>query len=223
MGVAIYKYLPTVCRFLESERTMSIRIHSTIAGAIAALGEVQVSATWKQTANQTRKERAICIPMECVKAPEVPEAFRALVESCLMASAEQTLKNHVNDSPNNYEMLTTAFDRPQLVESFLAGNDAWMTKEAFELAFTASATWKRITSRAEFASNATYQAAANGFKDALLKLTAKPTYIAKDQRDTILSKLATEDVATEFGVFVVRRFEQMAKKDAVQTVSFADL
>jgi len=201
----------------------SIKIQSSIAGAVAAVGEVVIQSTWKQTANQDRKERALCIPFECVKAPEVPEAFRALVESCLMASAEQTLKDHVNASPNNWEILATAFDRPQLVESYLAKADSWMTKEAFELAFTGSATWKRITSRAEFASNATYQAAANGFKDALLKITGKVAYIGKDQRDVILSKLATDDMQTEFGVFVVRRFEQMAKKDAVSEVSFADL
>jgi hypothetical protein len=199
------------------------KIHSTVAGAIAALGEVTVSASWKQTANQTRKERAICIPMECVKAPEVPESFRPLVESCLMAAAEATLKDHVNDQPNNWQILVTAFDRPQLVESYLAKADSWMTKEAFELAFTASATWKRITSRQEFAANATYQAAANGFKDALLKITGKVAYIGKDQRDQILAKMEPDDLAAEFGVFVVRRFDQMAKKDAVSEVSFADL
>jgi hypothetical protein len=201
----------------------SVRIHSAIAGAVAALGEVVVSSTWKQTANQTRKERAVCIPMECVKAPEVPEAFRALVESCLMASAEQTLKDHVNAQENNWEILSSQFERPQLVESYLAKADSWMTKESFEIAFTGSATWKRITSRAEFSSNATYQAAANGFKDALLKITGKVAYIGKDQRDVILSKLDSADISSEFGVFVVRRFEQMAKKDQVSEVSFADL
>ena len=201
----------------------SFKIHSAIASAVAAVGEVVIQSTWKQTANQTRKERAICIPFECVKAPEVPEAFRALVESCLMASAEQTLKDHVNAQENNWEILASAFDRPQLVESYLAKADSWMTKDAFELAFTGSATWKRITGRAEFASNATYQAAANGFKDALLKITGKVAYIGKDQRDQILSKMETNDLSTEFGVFVVRRFEQMAKKDQVSEVSFADL
>jgi hypothetical protein len=201
----------------------SVKIHSTIAGAVAALGEIQIQATWKQTANQTRKERALCIPMECVKAPEVPEAFRALVESCLLASAEQTLKDHVNDSPNNWEILATAFDRPQLVESFLSKSDSWMTKEAFELAFTGSATWKRITGRAEFASNAAYQAAANGYKDAVLRITGKVCHLPKDQRDQIIAKMEASDVAAEWGCFVVRRFEQMAKKDTVAVISFADL
>lgn len=200
-----------------------VKIHSAISGAVAALGEVVVSATWKQTANQTRKERAICIPMECLKAPEVPESFRALVESCLLASAEQTLKDHVNDQPNNWQILSTEFDRPQLVESFLSKADSWMSKEQFELAFTGSATWKRIVSRAEFASNATYQAAANGYKDALLKITGKVAYLPKEQRDQILSKLEASDLSAEFGCFVVRRFEQMSKKDAGSSVSFADL
>jgi hypothetical protein len=98
-----------------------------------------------------------------------------------------------------------------------------MTKEAFELAFTGSATWRRITSRAEFASNAAYQAAAGAFKDALLKITGKVCHLSKDQRDQIIAKLDSTDIAAEWGCFVVRRFEQMAKKDTVQTISFADL
>jgi hypothetical protein len=201
----------------------SFKIHSSIVGAVAALGEVAISATWKQTANQTRKERAVVVPMECVKAPEVPESFRALVESCLMASAEHTLKDHVNSQDNNWEILASAFDRPQLVESFLSKADSWMTKEAFELAFTGSATWKRIVSRAEFASNTAYQAAANGYKDAVLRITGKVCHLPKEQRDQIIGKMESADLSAEWGCFVVKRFEQMSKKDAVQVISFADL
>ena len=202
----------------------SYKIHSTIAGAIAALGEVQVTAKWKETANQKRGERAITIPMECVKAPEVPEAFRALVESCLMAAAEQTLKSHCTDSPNNWEILATAFERPQLVESFIAKNDEWMTKAQLELAFTGSATWKRIVSRPQFGTDAAYQANANWYKGLVMAVANKQAHVSKNDRDTCIAKMEPTDLATEFGIFVVRRFEQMAKKDqAPQAYSAADL
>ena len=198
-------------------------IHSTINAAIAAVGEVSINASWKQTANQSRKERSVCIPMECVKAPEVPESFRALVESCLMASAEETLKSFVNDQPNNYQISSNLFDRPQLVESFLSKSDSWMSKESLETAFTGSRTWNRIVSRSEFASNVTYQNAANAYKDNILKLSAKPTHLPKEIRDQIIAKMESDDLNTEMGSFIIRRFEQMGKKDSVQTVSFADL
>lgn len=200
-----------------------LAIHTQIAAAIPAIGEVAISATWKQTANQTRKERAVCIPMESVKAPEVPEQFRALVESCLMGAAESVLKEFVNESPNNYQIAANLFDRPQLVESFLTSADSWMTKTALELAFVGSATWKRISSRSEFASNATYQTAANAYKESILKLAAKPTHLPADTRDQIIAKMEADDLGTEMGSFILRRFEQMSKKDTVQTVNFTDL
>lgn len=194
----------------------SFKIHTNIASAnaIKAVGEVVVSATWKETKNQTRKERAIVVPMEMVKAPDVVESFRALVEAALLNTAETVLKNHVNSEPNNFEILCSMFERPNLVEVFLSNGSTWMSKEELEIGFTASATWKRITNRAEFANNKTYQAAANYFKESILKLTGKATKIAPEECDKILSKIEDSDLETEFGAFVVKRIQSIKNSNS---------
>lgn len=203
--------------------TNSIRIHSTIVAAqtICPLGERVVSASWKQTTNQDRKERAIILPIAVLLAPEVPDSFRPLVEAVLLSSAEQTLKDFVTQNPNSYEVLPAVFSREQLIENYLSTADNWMNRETLEKSFVAGATWKRITSREEFKSNATYQANANAFKEAILRLAAKPTHIPAAQRDVILAKLDESDITSEFGGFILRRFDQMAKKDSkVTEISF---
>lgn len=205
--------------------TSSIRIHTSLAAATAALilGSVVVSTKWKQTSAQTAKERAVVLPMECLRAPEAPESFRALVEACLLSSAEATLKEHVNASEHNMEMLETAFSRTQLVESFLSGRDSWMSREQMEIALTASATWKRITGNPSFAVNKQYQAIAGMYRDSILKLTAKNAYFPAETREKILAKLDEADLSVEFGAFLLKRFDQMARKDVVEDISFADL
>lgn len=192
--------------------TNSIQIHSSLQSVTLAtpLGCIAVQAKWKQTANQTRKERAVCIPMECVKAPEVPEAFRALVERVLLDSAENVLKDYVESNPDSWEAPAVLFDRPNLVQSTLEGRTSnWMSKEQLELAFTASATWKRISSKPEFTSNKTYQMAAGIFRDCVLKLSGKTVKLTPEKCDAILSKLDDSDLETPFGEFVVGRLVKM--------------
>ena len=203
----------------------TFRIHSAIesARAIVPIGERLVTASWKQTSAQTRKERAVIIPMASLLAPEVPEAFRPLVEACLLSSAEQTLKDYVNANENSFEILASCFDQAQLVESFLSSGDSWMSREAFELAFTTSATWKRITGNPNFASNKTYQTIAGQYKEALLKLSAKTSYFPAETREKLLAKLEADDLNSEFGGFVLRRMQQMAKKDQAEVISFDSL
>ena len=192
----------------------SIRIHSQLSGAqqIKGIDETLIHATWKQTANQTKKERIVLVPMECVKAPEVVESFRALVESVLMSAAEQVLKDWVNDNPNSAEMSVELFNRNVLAAGFMVKQDNWMSKEALEVGFTASATWKRITSRPEFKSNAVYQVQANRFKDTILKLSGKAVQLEADKCDVILAKLEDVDLETPFGEFVVKRLTTLKAK-----------
>lgn len=203
----------------------TFKIHSSIIGATAikAVGEVLVASKWKETKNQKSMERAVLIPMECVKAPDCNEAFRALVESALMATAESVLKDYCTAQPNNFEVLTTEFDRPQLIERFISGaNSGWMTADELEAAFKASATWARISSREEFKTNRTYQAAAERYKDAILKLSGKATRYEDEKIDAIISKLAEDDLESELGAFVLRRLDAMKKKNAEATVEGFD-
>lgn len=202
----------------------AVRIHTSIssAAAIKAVGEVLINQKWKQTSNQESKERAVLIPMECVRAPEVPESFRALVESALMSAAEEVLKRHVNENPNQMEVSADVFARTALTEAFLQRGDSWLTKQELEVGFTASATWARIAGREEFKSNKAYQAAAHSFKDTILKLTGKNVQIDSDRCDTILAKLEDSDLETEFGQFVVRRLSAL-KARVSQDVDFSSL
>jgi hypothetical protein len=209
----------------ESIMSASFKIHTSIisAAAIKAVGEVVVSATWKETKNQTRMERAVILPMETLKAPEVPESFRALVELALASTAEAVLKAHCNSQPNNFEMLQTAFSRPALTEAFLSSGNNWLTKEELETAWNASATWKRITARPEFATNATYQKAAQMFKESILKLAAKPTVFTEEKCDVILAKLEASDLETELGSFICKRIESFKARKTTEEVDFSSL
>jgi hypothetical protein len=192
-----------------------IRIHSSIEAAIAsvAVGQIAVTKKWKETKNQEGKQRGIVLPMECLKAPEVPESFRGLVEAVLAQSAENVLQKFVEDGNEGvFEVNEELFTRPALVESFLNSGSGWLTKQELELSFTGSATWKRIISRPEFLSNKVYQAQANMFKEAILKLTGKAVQMAPDRCEQILSKLEDSDLDTPFGEFVAKRLTTLMQK-----------
>jgi hypothetical protein len=194
----------------QSHYQVHISQESTVAST--KLGEVAISASWKQTSNQSRKVRGICIPMECVKAPEVPESFRALVEAVLMSQATEVLKAWVNDGNEEvFEVKQELFERPNLVQSYLDAGTNWMSASELEICFTASATWKRISGREEFKTNKTYQATASKFKDKILKLSGKATKFDPVQCDKLLVTLAEEDLQTPFGEFVATRLASIKK------------
>lgn len=196
-----------------------LRIHSSVEGTLASvkLGEVAVTKKWKETKEQVRKERGIVVPMECLKAPEVPESFRVLVESVLMQSAVEVLQKFVEDGNEGvFEIPGELFGRVNLVESFLASGSGWLTRQELELGFTASATWKRIIGKPEFIGNKVYQAQANMFKETILKLTGKAVRLAPERCEQILSKLEDADLETEFGVFVSKRLNGLMKVEVEQ-------
>lgn len=196
-----------------------ISIHSTHEAATLSckLGEVPILAKWKQTANQTSKQRGICIPMECVKAPEVPESFRALVESVLASTAVETLKRFVDQNGESWEVSSELFARTNLVQAAMESGSNWMSKQELELSFTVSATWKRITNRVEWTQgNAVYKATAEGFKDRILKLSGKATRFDAQTCDALLSTLSDEDLQSPFGEFVATRLAQIKKQETAE-------
>jgi hypothetical protein len=197
--------------------TQAIKIHSQVSGAnaIKAVGEVVIACKWKETAKQTPKERAVIVPMEAitVTSAEVSESFKALVEAVLLSTAQDTLKGFINASGDNcFEVPGELFFRTNLVENFLSRDSNWMSKEELELGFTASATWKRIAGRTEYTTNKAYQNAANSFKDTILKLSGKAVQIPVDRCELLLSKIADEDLVTEFGCFVAKRLQTLKEK-----------
>lgn len=202
----------------------ALKIHTSLSGASAILSsdETLVSAAWKQTKNQDRKERAVLLPADSFKTPEVPEAFRPLVEAVLLSTAENTLKKFVEQNPSCFEVAAGLFEKTSLTESFLASSDGWVGKQELELGFVASKTWKRITGRKEFQENTAYQAAANSFKDAILKLTGKNVSLDAEKCDAILSKMEDDDLETGWGVFVAKRLEALKSKP-VSGLDFSSL
>ena len=104
-----------------------LRLHTSLDAAISlsGIGERVVSKTWKETANQKRKERHAIVPMECVTAPELNDSpFRALVESALMSAAETVLRDWVNQEGDQcFEIPAEQLLRPNLVETFM-GRDS---------------------------------------------------------------------------------------------------
>ena len=205
----------------------TIKLHTNIesANASAQAGELIVSEKWKETANQQAKERAVCLPFECLKAPEVPESFRALVEAALLQSAKATLKAFVNDSPNSYEADANLFCRPQLVENFLAEQAGMkVSKDRLCEMLEQSATWQRIASRPEFVrKDAHYMRAVNQFKEALLGITARTCAHSEEKLDTLLAKLEESDLSTEFGVYVSRRIANLKKKPTTEEFDLSAL
>lgn len=202
----------------------TFRIHTSLvsAAAILSVGEKLISVKWNETTKQKKNEVAVLIPMECVSAPEVPESFRALVESALLSSAKQGLKDFVESNPNSFEIPKTVFHRDNLTAEYLNSGSNWMKKGELELAFTASATWKRISSRPEFKENKAFQAVANRFKDTILKLSGKATVVSPDDADILISKISDEDLETPFGEFVVSRLDSMKLKK-VEKIDFDSL
>lgn len=193
------------------------------ATTIKALGEVVIEAKWKETANQKRMERAVILPMECVSAPEVPEAFRALVEIALRESAEGVLKHFCELNPNSFEIPRTSFDRPNLTEFFLQRGEVWLSKEDLEKGFLSSNTWTRISSREEWKNNQAYRNAAEQFKSAILKLTGKAVQMKPEQCEAILAKIEEKDLENAWGAFAVKRLSQLAKKNKVEKFDISAL
>ena len=198
----------------QSQSTL-LQLHTSLDAAISlsGIGQRVVSKTWKETAQQRRKERHVIVDAECVTATELNDSpFRALVESALMSAAETTLRDWVNQEGDQcFEIPSEQLFRPSLIETFM-GRESWMSKEALDLAFTQSATWQRIVGRTEFKHNKQYQRAANLFKESILKLAGKNTSLKPELCDALLVKLDDRDLNTEFGAFVVKRLGQIKNR-----------
>lgn len=200
---------------VSSTAASVLTLHTSVSSAIAlaGIGQRVITKSWKQTANQTSKERSVILNAECITAPELEGTpFRALVESALQSAAETALRDHVNaEGDQCFEAPAELFFRPNLIEIFM-GREQWLSKEALDIGFSASATWKRISSRPEFRTNAQYKKQAELFKSNILKLSGKSAQMAPEICDILMAKLEDADLQTEFGAFVVKRLGQLKQK-----------
>lgn len=205
-----------------------LKIFSTpdAAKVETAIGQIMVIASWNANTKEKipAKAHAINLPMECLKAPEVPEAFRPLVESALMQSAVDALKKFVNENPAVWEVSETEFTRPQLVELFMQRGSAWMSKTEIEKAFKESATWKRISESDAFKrGDVDYLNRATVFRDNIAKLSAKAFYLPDGQPETYLSNLSAEDLDTPLGQFLTRKLAENIKRNEAARVNVGTL
>lgn len=191
-------------------------VHTSISAVSLnlPLGQRLVTKKFNQTAAQQGMERAVFIPSECLSAPEVPDAFRPLVEAALMQAAVSALTKWVKQgNTENYSIPAELFHRPALVEEFM-GQESWMDKSQLDAAFTASATWSRITGRPEWKSSPVYRKKAEYIKEHLLKLSGKRVSIKPELCDQLISIIDEKDLSTEFGVFVLKRLQQIRDRVA---------
>jgi hypothetical protein len=205
-----------------------LHVYTSIDGAIAALSVDTrlVSKKWNKTSkNPEAFERAVLVPFECVAvtSEEVPEQFLPLVRSALNAAAVSVLVAEIEERGNMCnEIPVASFNRPRLIEAFL-GADTWLSKEELEKQFGETATWNRIKSRPEFATNKQYMARVAAFKADVLKLSAKNGSWKLDDLDRILATIDPTDFETEAGAFIARRCADIKAKLEADKVDYSGL
>ncbi|HEY9661551.1 MAG TPA: hypothetical protein V6C65_24100 [Allocoleopsis sp.] len=196
---------------------MSIRIHTAIAGALTIAGaeSTVIQATWKETKNQTRKERAILLQSEVFT--QNAGEFGDVVQKVLRDSAEKVLKDYCNENPDSFEIPDELFTVQALCEEFLSGGGTWIGKKDLEQFFCAGDTWQRIVNREDYKLNPSIRRAAEAFKDAVLKCSGKVSIVPAKMRDAVLAKLTESELSTEWGGFIARRFAQMEAREKAES------
>jgi len=90
----------------------------------------------------------------------------------------------------------------------------WPKKEDLEKDFVASATYKKFTSRPQWAASPQYRKLVEGFKDDILLACARNAgYMDPAKVDQIVSKLEAEDIESDWCSFVVKRLTSLTTKD----------
>ena len=198
----------------------SITLHSTEASAVASCGVdfKTIVCKWKQTEKQAAKIRAFNVPRLNLVAPEVPESFRALVESAILSAAHDVVKAHVNlNGELCYSIPAFELDRSALVEFATSRGDAdWVSADDLVAWLKDSATWKRITNREEFKLNPAFRKVAEGFFDNLAKLSGKKARLNPELANTMITKIEESDMNSEVGIFVLRRLSELSKREVVE-------
>ena len=164
---------------------------------------------------------AIAIPAEPWERMkrEVPLAYAGLLDAVLEKAAKDILSVTLASFtawPSEIDALRFTFDA--LMEQAAGSNSGWLSKEELEAAWKASATRKAFYGDARFGSNPAYRKAVAKFEELVLKMAAKNAAYQPEELDKILAKLHDDDLNGEFGLFVVRRIEQIRNKPQAATI-----
>ena len=164
---------------------------------------------------------AIAIPAEPWERMknEVPLAYASLLDAVLEKAAKDILSATLASFttwPSEIDAARFTFDA--LMEQASGSNSGWLSKEELANAWKASATRKAFYGDARFGSNPAYRKAVAKFEELVLKMAAKNAAYQPEELDKILAKLHDDDLNGEFGLFVVRRIEQIRNKPQAATI-----
>lgn len=193
----------------------AITIHRNPESALPADGERIITARFKNPA----RSATICIPAAPFILNDVPEAYRGLLEAVLEKAAKDILSAYLNGFTTWPTTIPAdRFTHDALVECASGANSNWLSKEELEQAWKASATRKAFYNDARFSANPAYRKAVGKFEELVLKMAAKNAAYQPEELDKILAKIHDDDLVGEFGLFVVRRIEQIRNKPAAATI-----
>lgn len=144
---------------------------------------------------------------------DVPVAYAGLLDAVLEKAAKDILATTLASFTTwPTEIGADRFTLDALMEQASGSNTGWMNKEELAAAWKASATRKTFYGDSRFGSNPAYRKAVGKFEELVLKMAAKNAAYREEELDKILAKIADEDLASEFGTFIVRRVEQIRNK-----------
>lgn len=188
----------------------TITIHRNAESALPANGERIITARFKNPA----RSATICIPAEPFNMlASVPDAYRGLLDAILEKAAKDILSAYLNGFTTWPTTIPAdRFTHDALLEQASGANTNWLSKEELEAAWKASATRKAFYNDARFAANPAYRKAVGKFEELVLKMAAKNAAYQPEELDKILAKIHDDDLVGEFGMFVVRRIEQIRNK-----------
>jgi len=137
-----------------------------------------------------------------------------VVNSVLLAQASDSLKAWRLNNPIATTVPASLFSVQQLREDYLAGGAGLsMDKETLEKLFCASATYQAFINSDKYKFNAQYRTLVDVFKGKIVSLAGRSHGSLSDSDlDTMIAKLADEDLSAQIGVYVVSRIQQIKKK-----------
>ena len=184
--------------------------------AMPAEGERIITARFKNPA----RSATVCIPAAPFTAlAVVPDAYRGLLDAILEKAARDILSQYLAGfSAWPTTIPADRFTNDALLEQASGSNTNWMSKDELEAAWKASATRRAFYGDARFGANPAYRKAVGKFEELVLKMAAKNAAYQPEELDKILAKIHDDDLAGEFGMFVVRRIEQIRNKPAAATI-----
>ena len=194
----------------------TIAIHRSPEAAMPTADERIITARFKNPA----RSATVCIPADPFTAlASVPDAYRGLLDAILEKAARDILSAYLNGFTQWPTTIPAdRFTHDALLECANGANSNWLSKEELEAAWKASATRKAFCGDARFSANPAYRKAVAKFEELILKMAAKNAAYQPEELDKILAKLHDDDLNGEFGLFVVRRIEQIRNKPAAATI-----